>query len=275
MKSSAHSKFLFILLLLAVAPIVGAHPLNPDPDTYVTPDRLFGFFLPNTVPQGVTLLTIDHRASAPAFDNPLEDGFGLDNGGFKIGLGLRHGFLDNLDAGFRRTNGVWENYDTYEGDIRYRLQREERRGVDLSLLCGFTWFYIPHQQDASGFYAGLSAGKSFARWLYLSTGFLAHTSSSYKIKPDTAEVFSVAVPIGLHLALNKGMSLVAESTLPIAGYSAGYPSWACGLKFQTFNHTFSFFLSTTQYFTPDGIVCGSDRGANPMLGFLITRQFGQ
>lgn len=284
MKKPAFYKIMAALALAGAALLPAeTSALNPDPDSYITPDRFFACYLPNTVGKGRLLFTVDHRAAEPAFDNPLEDGFGLDAGAFKIGLGLRYGLLDNFDVGFRRANNIWETYDTYEWDARYQLQWEEKLGVDLSMTGGFTWFYIPDAEDASGFGLGLLLGKTLSRRIYLSTGFLSHTNSSYANgmaappmgKTDSADVFSVALPVGLNVTLKKGLSLTAEGALPFSGYSAGYPSWAAGLKIETLQHTFSLFLTTTQYFTADGFVCGSDRGANPVLGFLITRQSGK
>lgn len=238
------------------------------------PDRLFAFYQSATIGKANLLLSIDYRSVEYAFQDPLFDAFGLDTSNYKLGFGFRYGVLENMDLGFRRTNNALDRFDTYEFDARYQFQREERIGIDLSVLTGFTWFAVPDSDDASGFYLQLLAGKTFASSIYLSTGLMTHTSSTYYNKDyDTTADYSVALPIGIHWAAGRTVGVIAEGALPLVGYSAGVPSWAIGFKLERTAGTFAVFLTNTQYFTTDGFVSGSDRMGAPVLGFLGTLNF--
>jgi hypothetical protein len=248
--------------------------LSDDPDVFTCPDRAFAFFLPRPILPQSALLTIEHRAQSPAFDNPLRDGFGLDNGLLKIGIGLRYSPIKNLDAGFRRVNNAMDPFDTYEIDARYCFLDERTRLLDAALGIGTTLFYQDTSGVASGYFATITAGRSVGNRIYLASGALYHSNSTYFSKTVADQDWTLCVPFSLALRVFGGFSVLTEEFFPIQGYRAGKPGYAYGFKYTTFRHSFSVLLTNTQYTTMDGVVTGSDRLDKPVLGFLITRRFG-
>lgn len=252
-----------------------ALPVWPEPDFTYVPDRAFSLFFPSVIEARTLLLTIEHRGREGAFKHPFTDGFGLDNGGLKIGLGLRYGITSRLDAGVRRLNNVSERFDVYEFDGRCQVLKDGKDILDLSVMAGFTWFYQPDVRDASGFYGALLLGKGLGDRAYLSSGLLAHNNSTYASKYATDPDGSAAAAAALLVRPFEKLFLCAEGVFPLAGYSAGRPSYGAGFKAVTWGHTFSLLFSNTQYVTFDGLVSGAGRTGNPGLGFLITRKFGE
>ncbi len=248
--------------------------LSNDPDAHICQDRCLTFFLPQTIPYKSFLLTIDHRGSSPAFENPFRDFMGFDNGGLKISLGLRYSPIEKLDVGFRRSNNVYEPWDTYEFDGRYKIFDESTQLVDGAAIGGFTWFYQDNSQDASGFYMSGLLGKSFKDLFYLSSGIIIHTNSTYMTKQLTDDASTTAIPITFIFSPKAGLSLEAEMALPVLGYRASNPSYSIGAKYATWRHSFSILFTTSQYTTFDGVVTGAGQMDKPVLGFLITRSFG-
>jgi hypothetical protein len=283
MKSNVISAFLILALCAYAVPAENSsnespaccRALSADPDAHTCPDRAFALFLPRTIEPHSFLLTIEHRTSAPAFDHPFRDFLGFDNGGLKIGLGFRWSPVNNFDVGLRRFNNVFEPWDTYEFDGRYQLLKERDHLIDGAIIGGATWFYQYTGQDASGFYGAALAGRSFWDQSYLSAGIMFHTKSTYMTKTVADKSASVAVPLSLIVSTPIGLSVLAESFIPLSGYySAGKPSLTAGLKYATYHHTFSLLFSTTQYTSFDGAVTGSDHSNKPGAGFMITRKFG-
>jgi len=248
--------------------------LSADAESHVCPDRVFALFLPQVIPLKSLLLTIEHRGSSPAFDHPFRDFLGLDNGGLKIGLGLRYSPLEHLDVGFRRANNVYELWDTYEFDGRYQFLEETAQVVDAAVITGFTWFYQYNAPDASGLYLCGIFGKSFLDQFYASTGIMVHSYSTYMYKDSTADASSIAIPLSFTFSTQVGLSLNGEMFIPAAGYSAGKAGYAAGVKYATWHHSFSLLFSNTPYTTFDGVVTGSHKWDKPILAFLITRRFG-
>jgi hypothetical protein len=248
--------------------------LSEDPDAILCPDRAFALFYPRPLSPRSVLFTVEHRGRSPAFDHPLRDGLGLDNGSLKIGLGLRYSPIANVDAGIRRVNNALDLFDTYEFDLRYCLLDEAGQGFDAALGTGVSLFYQDIDGIASGYFGTVLLGRSIAGRLYLSTGALYHSNSTYSAKTLDDIDWSLCVPASVSLRVVKGLSLLAESFIPAGGYSAGKPGYACGFKYATWRHGFSLLITNSQYTTIDGMVSGSDRLNNPVIGLMITRKFG-
>jgi hypothetical protein len=59
----------------------------------------------------------------------------------------------------------------------------------------------------------------------------------------------------------------------IVGYHEEFPTLTTGHKFITNRHTFSIFISNTQYVTADGVITNTARGfEDVLLGFNFTRE---
>jgi hypothetical protein len=248
--------------------------LSADPDTYLCPDRGFTLMLPQTVAPKTVQFLVEHRGHSPAFSNPLRDGLGFDNGALKIGLGLRYAPLDRMDAGVRRVNNGLDRFDTYEFDARYRFLFESSHFIDAAVGGGLTLFTQDTYGTASGFIASAVGGKTVTDRLYCATGLLYHSNSTYTTKTTADPDWSLAIPFLLSFRTVAGLSLLTEWYIPAAGYSAGKPIYTVGFKFATWRHSFSLLLTNTQYTTIDGVVCGSVRLNNPVLGLMIIRRFG-
>jgi len=270
---------LFIFIGVATADSLDCcKALSDDPSTAICPDRDYALLLPRTIPAHSFLFTIEHRANSPAFKNPVRDGLGLDNGLLKIVIGFRYSPLSNLDFGFKRASNALDPFDTYELDARYCFLKESSRYIDACIGTGISIFDQEPATAASGYFAQLILGKSLFGRLYLSSGLIIHTNSTFNStqKAKTAEDpdQTLCVPLALSARVTKELSLIVESFSPIAGYSAGYTGYSFGVKWATWGHSFSILLSNTQYSTVDGMVTGSDRLNNPVIGFMITRKFG-
>jgi hypothetical protein len=231
-------------------------------------------FLPRPLSPKSFLFTVEHRGQSPAFDHPFRDGLGFDNGSLKIGLGLRYSPFKNLDAGLRRVNNGMDPFDTYEIDARYCFAEESRRYFDAAIRAGTTLFYQDTSGFASGYFASLAAGRSVGDRVYAATGILYHSNSTYFTKTVSDKDWTLCLPFSLSIRVHKGFSLLAEVFAPLTGYSAGKPAYAYGFKYATWRHSFSVLLTNTQYTTMDGVVSGSGRLNQPVLGFMITRKIG-
>jgi hypothetical protein len=262
------------LCMIAADETACSSALSADPDTYLCPDRGFTLMLPRTVAPKAVQFLVEHRGHSPAFTNPLRDGLGFDNGALKIGLGLRYAPLDRMDAGVRRVNNGLDRFDTYEFDARYRFLDESSHIIDAAVDAGITLFTQDTYGIASGFIASAVSGKSITDRLYCATGLLYHSNSTYTTKTTADPDWSLAIPLLFSFRAVAGLSLLTEWYFPTAGYSAGNPGYACGFKYATWRHSFSLLLTNTQYTTMDGVVCGSGRLNNPVLGFMIVRKFG-
>ena len=219
-------------------------------------------------------LVVDHRAFQALVENPLHDYLGLEAGGMKIGLGLRYGIVDDLDAGFYRLNNTSEIYDTYDFDLRWRVLRQTDHGLDLALRGGTTWFSQPEIEDAMGFSGQLLADRVFADRLLLGLALLFHSESSNDVKSSGDSACSAAVGGNLELRITPGLAWDLEIAANVLGYGASWPVMSTAVKFLTHRHSFSIVLSNNQYMASDGVVANSWRSpAELALGFQILRQF--
>ena len=216
---------------------------------------------------------IAHRNSQGMLRYPARDLLGFDGGGLKVGLGLRYGFLDRLDAGVYRLNGTIEVFDTYEFDIRYQLLRQETQGADLAIRVGFSWFSSP-KSNATGALMQLMISRLIRQRVILGGGIAHHSNSSGPTKNTHDSKSSTAV-IGLIEARTaEWLSLAAELTWSLAGFHEVKPIVTFGPKIITNRHTFSFVLSNSQYMSTDGLVANTYRTEfrDWVLGFHITRE---
>jgi hypothetical protein len=248
--------------------------LSEDPDAYSCSDRALALFYPLTIAPKSWLFSIEHRGASPAFDHPFRDGFGFDNGGLKIDIGFRFAPIRSLDMGIRRSGNGLDPFDTYEFDVRYRLTDERKHYADLAIDGGATVFYPTVGSVSSGCFGQLLAGRSIGGRLYCSAGASFHSKSTYLTKTALDKTWTLCVPAGLTFRFSKKFSMLGELFEPVAGYGAGSPGYAWGFKDVTWRHTFSLFLTNTQYSTIDGAVAGAKRVDKPVFGFLITRRIG-
>ncbi|HEY5281787.1 MAG TPA: DUF5777 family beta-barrel protein [Polyangia bacterium] len=250
------------------------------------PERVRILALPTgrTVRKGGFELVIDHRASKAIYnkdsDHPFADMWN-DFGGFdsalSVGLGLRYGILDGLDAGLYRVNA--SQFDTYEFDARYQVLRQEDHNIDLTIKAGLSWFVVPDHKDALWPFAQLFVSRLFLNRLLVTAGAMYHANSS----PSTARgakysdenhKWSVAGAGGLELRLAAKVSLDAEIVACAAGYCRKNPAFSSGVKFFTNRHTFALVCGNTQYLTADGYITNTDTPWSKLvIGFNITREY--
>lgn len=237
-------------------------------------DRAFTIPYPRPVERGRYLISIDHRTFQPLDENPGGSLLGFDSGNLKIGLGVRRGILDELDAGLARFNGTTDDIDAYEFDGRYELTGENDGMADLAVVAGFAWFDGASGTNDFPFFMKVIAGKTVWKRAYASAGIAHHALSRAPGKTAGDDDYSAAAVATFEAALRPSVSLATECSFPIAGFDAGAPAWSVGAKFRTHGHAFSVLLSNTQNISSDGIVAGSDRWGHPVVGFTITRKIG-
>jgi hypothetical protein len=250
------------------------------------PERIRILALPTgrTVRKGGFELVIDHRASSPIYNKDSSHPFadmgnnflGFDSA-LTVGLGLRYGILDRLDAGLYRVNG--SKFDTYELDASFGALRQEDHGIDLMLRAGLSWFVVPNHADALWPFAQAFASRLFWNRLLATAGVMYHANSSSSTTSgnkyrDQEHKWSVAAAAGLELRLGAKIALDAEVVPCVAGYCAKNPAFSGGVKFLTSRHTFALVCGNTQYLTADGYITNTDTPWSKLvIGFNITREY--
>jgi hypothetical protein len=245
------------------------------------PERIRILALPTAraVRKGGFDFVIDHRASTPIYNRaggqPWSDmgnnllGF---DGPIQVGLGLRYGIIEGLDAGIYRAGG--SVVDTYELDVRYQPLRQEDVGVDLAARAGATWFAQRKAEDSSGFFGQLLATRLIANRLLLSVGGLYHSNSTNATKYNEDKKYSFGAAAGAEVRLAAPVSLDAEVVSCVAGYCSKNPAFSGGVKYFTSRHTFALVCGNTQYITADGYLTNTDTPwKNLVIGFNITREY--
>jgi hypothetical protein len=243
------------------------------------PIRILALPTARTVRVGGFDFVLDHRAAAPIYnrasDHPWSDMgnnlLGLD-GGIQVGLGLRYGIIERLDAGFYRAGG--SIVDTYELDVHYQVLRQEDMGVDLAARVGGTWFAQKDTKDSSGLYGQLLATRLIANRLLLSAGGLYHSNSTNATKYNEDQKYSIAVAGGAEVRLAAPVAVDAELIACVAGYCSKNPAFSAGLKYFTSRHTFALVCGNTRYLTADGYLTNTDtKWKDLAIGFNITREY--
>jgi hypothetical protein len=254
------------------------------------PERIRILALPTarTVRKGGFELVIDHRASSPIYNkdsqHPSADMWnkflGLDST-LAVGLGLRFGILDRLDAGLYRASSNVSTFDTYEFDARFGVLRQGDRGLDLMLRAGLSWFVVPNHADALWPFAQIFASRLWWNRLLATVGVMYHANSSPSTTSgikysDQDHRWSVAGAAGIELRLASKVALDAEVVPCLAGYCAKRqrPAFSGGVKFFTARHTFALVCGNTQFLTADGYITNTDTPWSKLvLGFNITREY--
>lgn len=242
-------------------------------DEYPVFDRTLNLLTGRTINAGKFLFLVSHRTSQAFTTRFIQDLGGFDAGGLKIGLGLRYGILDDLDAGFFRLNGTVENFDVYEFDLRYAILSQQRFGIDLAIRGGLTLFAQPDQEDALGGFAQLLSSRVWQdRWLTgLSLLFHSEASNQTKSAADTA--YALAVGGLFEARILDWLAWNIEAAYSLAGYKEQFPTFSSSVRFITHRHTFALVLSNSQYMTADGVVANTHRNYDDLvIGFNITRE---
>lgn len=255
-------------------------------DEYPRIDRGLNLPLPTPVRKGAMVLVVDHRTYKPFIENTWHDYFGFDGGSLKIGLGLRFGILDFLDAGVYRLNSATERFDTYEFDARLRFLRQERHFVDVGVRGGLTWFSQEDADDALGGFAQLLLARRLFQRLTLGAGLLFHSDSTNGVKSSSDDDWSLATAVIVDVRILGWLAWNVELGINVAGYgtrekqdAAGedltaYPSLSSSVRFVTSRHTFALVVTNNPYTSADGVVCNSPRGFDELVvGFTITREW--
>jgi hypothetical protein len=268
-------------------------PADPTAEWYSAnlPSRLRILALPvaRTVAKESFEFVLDHRADAALYDSSSDHPFadmwnnfgGLDRA-MTVGLGLRYGIIDRLDAGLYRVGG--SQFDTYEIDARLALLRQEDHQVDLMVRGGVSWFVVPNHADAVWPFAQAFVSRLFANRLLITAGVLYHSNSSssnalaskyYTPKyRDEAHKWSLAGAGGVELRLAEWVALDAETVTCTVGFCTKNPAFSAGVKFFTFRHTFALVCGNTQYLTADGYITNTDTPWSKLvLGFNLTREY--
>jgi hypothetical protein len=254
-------------------------------DAHPRIDRVVNLYLARTTRKRTLQLTVDHRTNQPFTENTWHDYFGFDAGSLKIGLGLRYGILENLDAGFYRLNSATERFDVYQFDARYRLLRQERHHLDLGLRAGVTWFSQEDAEDAVGWLGQLLVDRRFFSRLTFGSGLLFHSDSTNGVKSSADRNWSLAVPVLLDVRILGWLSWNLEVAFNVAGYGtrgkrdaagkelSSWPAFSSAVRFITSRHTFELVLTNNQYTSADGVVANTPRGFDKLIvGFTITRE---
>jgi len=227
---------------------------------------------------------IDHRSASPIYNkdskHPFDDMgnnfLGFDSG-LTVGLGLRYGILDVLDAGLYRVNG--SQFDTYEFDVRAQALRQDTHGVDVMVRGGLSWFAVPNHADALWPFAQLFASRIFFNRLLATAGVMYHSNSSPsntigKKYSDENHKWSLAEAAGLELRLASSVSIDAEVVACSAGFCSKNPAFSGGVKYLTNRHTFALVCGNTQFLTADAYITNTDtQWSKLVIGFNVTREY--
>jgi hypothetical protein len=222
---------------------------------------------------------IDHRTFEPFQKNSFHDFVGFDAGALKIGLALRYGILDRLEAGLRRLSNGPDGFDTYELDVKYWALRAEEHYVDVAARVGGTWYSQVGGPDRGGGFAQLLASRSFRERVWVATGLLYHSNATNDGRVDPNGVHlpargALAIPLAVEWRFLRFLAWDVESVVAVAGYHSKYPVTSTALKFVLHRHTFALLFSNSQYVAADGIVANTSRGMRDLIvGFTITREF--
>jgi hypothetical protein len=271
----------------AVAVVITEGPSSWWGESHPTLDRGVNLHLAQVTRKLALRLVVDHRTNKPFTENTWHDYFGLDAGGLKIGLGLRFGVWDDLDAGFYRLNGATEAFDVYEWDAKYHLLHQQRHLLDLGLRAGITWFSQQDAADAVGGFAQLLIDRRFLDRVTVGTGLLFHSDSTNGVKSSADTAWSLATMLIVDVRILGWLSWNAEAAFNLAGYGTRdkraaesgeaitpAPAFSSSVRFITHRHTFSLVLSNNPYVSSDGYVCNSPRGFDKLIvGFTITREW--
>lgn len=238
-------------------------------------DRTVELLIANTIRKGSFLFIVDHRNRQPVREDTFDDFLGFDAGGLKIGIGLRYGLGDRLDAGIYRLNGTVENYDVYDFDFRIQVMDEQSNFADVSIRPGITWFSQKDEEDATGGFLQILISRTFKDRLLLGAGLLYHSDSSNDVKHATDDDYSTAIQAQMDIRVFPRFSWVLETSVNVAGYGAAHPRVTTALKILTHRHTFAILATNSQYISSDGVTANTNRGFNDLLlGFSITRELG-
>jgi hypothetical protein len=251
---------------------------------YPEPVRILALPTGRTVRAGGFDFVIDHRSTSAVYNKdssrPFTDmwnNFGGFDSGMAVGLGLRYGILDVLDAGVYRVGGP--HFDTYEFDARVRALRQDDAGVDLMIRGGISWFVVPDHQDAVWPFAQVFASRLLFNRLLATAGVMYHSNSSSSTPlgqkyADEKHKWSVAGAAGLEYRLAASVSLDAEVVSCASGFCSKNPAFSGGVKFFTNRHTFALVCGNTQYLTADGYITNTDtQWSKLVIGFNITREY--
>ena len=251
---------------------------------YPEPVRILALPTGRTVRAGGFDFVIDHRSTSAVYNKdssrPFTDmwnNFGGFDSGMAVGLGLRYGILDVLDAGVYRVGGP--HFDTYEFDARVRALRQDDAGVDLMIRGGISWFVVPDHQDAVWPFAQVFATRLLFNRLLATAGVMYHSNSSSSTPlgqkyADEKHKWSVAGAAGLEYRLAASVSLDAEVVSCASGFCSKNPAFSGGVKFFTNRHTFALVCGNTQYLTADGYITNTDtQWSKLVIGFNITREY--
>jgi hypothetical protein len=268
-------------------------PVDPAAEWYSAnlPSRLRILALPvaRTVAKESIEFVLDHRSASALYDgngqHPFADMWhdfgGLDRA-MTVGLGLRYGIIDRLDAGLYRVGG--SQFDTYELDARVAILRQEENQVDVMVRGGLSWFVVPNHADALWPFAQAFVSRLFANRLLVTAGVMYHANSSssnalaskyYTPKyQDEEHKWSLAGAAGVELRLAEWVALDAETVSCTAGFCTKKPAFSAGVKFLTFRHTFALVCGNTQYLTADGYITNTDTPWSKLVfGFNLTREY--
>ena len=228
------------------------------------PERAVNLMTARTTRKHAFLIIVDHRNRQPVDEDTFHDFFGFDAGGLKIGLGLRFGILDTLDAGVYRLNGTAELFDVYEFDAKYQILRQEDHFLDVAIRPGVTWFSQEGEEDGAGFFGQLLISRSFRDRLTVGTGLLYHSDSSNDAKTVDDTDHSMAVQALLDVRIFPWLAWSMEMAAGVDGYRSAHPIFTTAVRGITHRHTFSLVFSNTQYMSADGVVTNTNRGFSDM-----------
>jgi hypothetical protein len=251
---------------------------------YPRPLRILALMTGRTVKKGGFEFILDHRASQAIYDDSNGRGaadmwnnfLGLDST-VTVGLGLRYGIIEGLDAGLYRVGGF--KFDTYEFDVRFQALNQDEHGIDLLARGGLSWFVVPDHADAAWPFAQLYASRLVANRLLATVGLMYHSNSSAStvrgIKYANEEhKWSFAWAAGLEYRLSGAVALDAEMVSCTAGFCAKRPAFSGGIKFLTNRHTFALVCGNTQFLSADAYITNTITPWSKLtIGFNLTREY--
>ena len=248
--------------------------------------------------------SINNKMGSGEQTEPFHNLLGLEND-VRIGILFGYGITDRWDAWVQRTNGRtmlkdWSgdtaSFDYWDAMTRFRLLGEEEHGVDLAVYGGITYMMEDDESGNTSLNAGLALERSFFNdRLRISTGLLYASLSAFEetsvtdpsddialTKQMPGEVSSpflvedddhtLAIPVGLTLALTSRWQAFAEGIFPIDGYETGKgPTLAFGGRYVTSTHEFALYFMNSANNSFNSILTGGYRDDRvDQFGFSIS-----
>ncbi len=221
-----------------------------------------------TPAKGEWLFRVHHRFSDPV-DSGFDDFLGLDSFA-NIFLGLGYGLTDQLTVSLGRARV----YKELELAADWLVAEQGRTaGLPFSAAVHGGISLVTEDEDAVRLYAAVSLSRQLTRRLSVLVTPSFVTNANH-FAPDPQGSFSLG--LGARYMILPELSLIAEWTPVLAGYSEIESGWGLGVEKRIGGHVFQVFVNNALGLTPAQYLPGGDLRLGDFdfrIGFNIFRTF--